>query len=140
MAEQKTRPTNQSVKDFISTMENPAQLADTVLLVDLFRRWLNVEPTMWGTIIGFGTYHYTYKSGHSGSAPVIGLAPRKNAISLYLAQDMPEREILLQQLGKHKAGKGCVNIKTVADINTDVLAQMVSATVQTLSKNHHVVL
>ena len=82
---------------------------------------------MWGpAIVGFGSYHYKYESGREGDAPLVGFSPRKDALTLYLSSDFPERETLLTQLGKHKTGKGCVYIKKLSDVNLDVLQALIS--------------
>jgi uncharacterized protein YdhG (YjbR/CyaY superfamily) len=81
---------------------------------------------MWGpSIIGFGSYHYKYKSGHEGDAPLVGFSPRKAKISLYLATGDPDREAQLKDFGKHTTGKSCVYINKVADIDVDVLKKMI---------------
>ncbi len=85
---------------------------------------------MWGpSIIGYGSYHYKYNSGHEGDAALTGFSPRKAAHSLYLYPGDPEREVLLERLGKHKSGKSCVYINKLADIDEDVLRNMIRRTV-----------
>eukprot|EP01133_Synstelium_polycarpum_P013951 gene13951-16452_t len=84
------------------------------------------EAKMWGSaIVGFGSYHYKYDSGHQGDAPLVAFSPRSAAISLYLAIDFDTKAELLAQLGKHKTGKGCVYVKKLADVDTGVLRKMI---------------
>ena len=81
---------------------------------------------MWGpSIIGFGSYHYKYESGREGDMPIIGFSPRKEALTLYLSSTFDRRDELLQQLGKHKTGKGCLYIRKLADVNLDTLNEMI---------------
>ncbi|GAB3955232.1 hypothetical protein GCM10028805_42200 [Spirosoma harenae] len=88
------------------------------------------EPKMWGpAIIGFGSYHYKYDSGREGDAPLVGFSPRANAITLYLASSFAERDELVQKLGKHKTGKGCIYLKKLSDVDEDVLNQMIAKSV-----------
>ena len=82
---------------------------------------------MWGpSIVGFGSYHYKYESGHEGDAPLVAFSPRAAAISLYLSGNFDKREELLQKFGKHKAEKGCIYIKKLSDVNIEVLKEMIS--------------
>ena len=86
---------------------------------------------MWGpAIIGFGSYHYIYESGHEGDAPLVGFSPRKSEFAIYLSSAFDKREELLQQLGKHKAAKACVYIKKIEDIKVDILKKMITASVK----------
>lgn len=88
---------------------------------------------MWGpSIIGFGSYHYKYDSGHEGDAPLVGFSPRKAKISLYFAPGDSKREDLLKEFGKHTTGKGCVYINKVADIDIAVLQSIITQSVQFL--------
>ncbi|MNN63305.1 hypothetical protein D3C81_1786750 [compost metagenome] len=92
---------------------------------------------MWGpSIIGFGSYHYKYATGHEGDAPLVGFSPRKAKISLYFATGDREREALLNDLGKHTAGKACVYINKVVDINVDVLKALITQSVQFLRETY----
>jgi hypothetical protein len=94
-------------------------------------------PKMWGpAIIGFGKYHYKYASGHEGDACLTGLSPRKQNITLYVMPGFTAHSSLLAKLGKHKAGKGCIYIKKLADIDIGVLEKMVSNSVDSLKKQY----
>jgi uncharacterized protein YdhG (YjbR/CyaY superfamily) len=93
------------------------------------------EPKMWGpSIIGFGSYHYKYASGHEGDAPLVGFSPRKTAISLYIYFSTESKDELLSKFGKHKAAKGCIYINKLADIDIEILKIMITASVKELQK------
>ncbi|MBA9084182.1 hypothetical protein FHR92_000636 [Fontibacillus solani] len=133
MYEQKTKETDSSVIEFIENVDNPKKREDAYRLLDIFTETTGYEAKMWGpSIIGFGSYHYKYATGHEGDAPLVGFSPRKAKISLYFATGDTEREALLNDLGKHTAGKACVYINKVADINVDVLKALITQSVQFL--------
>jgi hypothetical protein len=126
MAKNKTIETTASVTDFISTIEDETKRGDCLKIAELTTEVTGLEAKMWGpAIIGFGSYHYRYKSGHEGDAPLIGFSPRKNAITLYMGTKFPHRDELLNDLGKHKVGGGCIYVKKLKDINIEVLKKMI---------------
>lgn len=134
MYELKTKETDENVIEFIENfVENPKKREDAYRLLDIFAETTGYEAKMWGpSIIGFGSYHYVYKTGHEGDAPLVGFSPRKAKISLYFATGDPKREDLLADFGKHKAGKSCIYINKVADINVAVLKALISQSVKFL--------
>lgn len=135
MAKNKTTETQNSVIDFINTVEDVTKRNDSFELVKLMQEQTGFEPKMWGPgIIGFGSYHYKYTSGHEGDAPLVGFSPRKDAISLYLYSSFESKEELLSKFGKHKAGKGCIYIKKITDIDIEILKKMISYSVENLNK------
>ncbi|MFB3388124.1 DUF1801 domain-containing protein [Flavobacterium sp. LAR06] len=136
MAKNKTTETETSVLDFINTfVEDEAKKNDAFELVKIMQNVTGFEPKMWGpSIIGFGSYHYKYASGHEGDAPLAGFSPRKAAISLYVYLSEENREDLLSKLGKHRAAKGCIYIKKLSDINVEILKEMTTASVENLLK------
>lgn len=137
MYEQKTKQTDNSVIEFIENVENPKKREDAYRLLDIFTKTTGYPAKMWGpSIIGFGTYHYKYASGHEGDAPLVGFSPRKAKISLYFATGDPGREALLQDLGKHTAAKACVYINKVADINVDVLGALIKQSIKFLKETY----
>jgi hypothetical protein len=94
---------------------------------------------MWGpTIIGFGSYHYKYTSGHEGDTAILGFSPRKAAISLYVFMPTKENEDLLKNLGKYKMGKACIYIKKLSDIDLLILEKMCQATMAYIKENHQI--
>ena len=126
MADNKTKPTQFGVSDFIAAIAEPARRADAETLLKLMQGVMREEPKMWGpSIIGFGSYHYKYESGREGDMPIVGFSPRKPATVLYGLRASTEAEALLERLGKHTTGKGCVYIKKLADVDQKVLAEMI---------------
>lgn len=123
MAKNKTAATQQNVFDFIEEFSTTEQKkTDALQLIALMKQLSGFEPYMWGTsIVGFGTYHYKYESGHEGDAPLLGFSPRKTAISLYVFTGLEQHESLLEGLGKYKRGKACIYINKLSDIEEAVL-------------------
>ena len=130
--EQKARPTPTTVADFIAAVEDPKRRADAETACALLAEATGEPATMWGpSIVGFGAYHYRYASGHEGDAPLVGFSPRKANLVFYLYCD-EGRDDLLARLGKHKAGKGCVYVNRLSDVDTAVLKQMAVASADQL--------
>lgn len=138
MAENKTKETEVSVVDFIhSFVENEKKKEDSLKLIDLMTDWSGFPPKMWGpTIIGFGSYHYKYASGHEGDAPLIGFSPRKAEISLYVFSPVDEQIGILEQLGKFKKSKACIYIKKLDDIDIGVLEKLCKSSIAYINEHH----
>jgi hypothetical protein len=135
MYELKTKETDNSVIEFIEQIDNTKKREDAYRLLDIFTETTGFEAKMWGpSIIGFGSYHYKYESGHEGVAPLAGFSPRKAKISLYFEQGEPKREELLKQFGKHTTGKACVYVNKLADIDVDVLKTLIKESVSFTQK------
>ncbi|PYZ95503.1 hypothetical protein CR205_18390 [Alteribacter lacisalsi] len=135
--EVKTKQTDDDVIEFIERVENPKKRADAYRLLELFTAAAGYEAKMWGaSIIGFGSYNYKYPSGHEGTAPLVGFSPRKANFSLYMATGDPRREAYLEKLGKHKAGKACVYINKVDDVDEEVLRTMIERSVTWLKEEY----
>jgi hypothetical protein len=133
MYELKTKQTDNSVIEFIEQIESSKKREDAYKLLDIFSETTGYEGKMWGpSIIGFGSYHYKYESGHEGDAPLVGFSPRKAKISLYFAPGETKREELLKQFGKHTTGKACVYINKVADIDAAILKALINESVSFL--------
>ena len=133
MAELKTKLTTNSVAKFLAAEPDAGRRAECQLLADMMAKATKKEPKMWGSsIVGFGDYHYVGASGREGDWFVVGFSPRKNAISVYLVGGLEHQADLLAKLGKHKAGKGCLYINKLEDIEFSVLTKMVKASVQKL--------
>lgn len=133
MSEQKTKPTAQSVESFLKKAADDKVRPDCDALIKLMKKATRKEPAMWGpSIIGFGTYHYKYATGHEGDAPLTGFSPRKGNISVYIMPGFAEYEDLISKLGKHKAGKACLYIKRLEDVNVKVLQQLIEKSVHYL--------
>lgn len=130
MAENKTKPTELSVASFIETISDEARRSDAKALVQMMQSATGEKPKMWGpSIVGFGTYHYTYESGREGDMPVVGFSPRKAATVLYGLMGSGDAPAMLAKLGKHTTGKGCVYVKKLADVDQNVLKTMVANSV-----------
>lgn len=130
MAKNKTTETESSVTDFINTVADETKRNDSFELLKILQNETGFDAKMWGpAIIGFGSYHYKYASGHEGDAPLAAFSPRKDAISLYLNSEFENKEELLSKFGKHKSGKGCIYIKKLTDIDIEILKKMISLSV-----------
>ncbi len=130
----KTHATAASVDAFIDKQPKEEVRDDCRTLMKLMHELTRVEPHMYGpTIVGFGTYHYTYASGHSGSAPLAAFSPRKPELVIYLGAEAQEPE-LLTKLGKHRATKGCLYVKRLADIDLKLLKAMLKRSIASTRK------
>jgi hypothetical protein len=138
MSKTKTHYTTANVHEFINAFADTEQKRqDSFELLKIMQDITGHEPKMWGpSIIGFGTYHYKYESGHEGDAPILGFSPRKAAISLYVFTGLKEHEHLLENLGKFKMGKACIYVKKLADINQDALKALMKETVEFLQTKY----
>lgn len=135
MYEQKTKETDADVIEFIESVDHPKKKQDAYKLLELFEETSGYPAKMWGpSIIGFGSYHYVYASGHSGDAPLVGFSPRKAKISLYFATGDPDRGPLLARLGKHTSGKACVYINKTEDVDLDVLKELITQSITFLQE------
>jgi hypothetical protein len=125
MAETKTRPTEVSVDSFIDGVADPVRREDARTVRAMMERITGEPARMWGpTIIGFGSYHYKYDSGHEGDACRLGFSPRKAELVLYVLTGEAEQAAQLARLGKHKIGKSCLYVKKLADVDMDVLEEI----------------
>ena len=134
MAALKTRPTDASVADFLDAVESEGRREDAWAVLRLMEEVTGEKPVMWGdSIVGFGSYHYRYASGREGDWPVTGFSPRKQALTLYIMSGFPRHQELMGRLGKHRTGKSCLYINKLADIDQDVLRELVRASVEHVS-------
>ena len=137
MAELKTKATDAKVNDYIASRASEEQAADCRTLMSLLGRISKEEPKMWGpSIVGYGTYRYTYESGRSGEMCRTGFAIRGRELVVYLVTEGQEQESLLARLGKHKMGKSCLYLKRLADIDMKVLEQLVIGSLEQLKLRH----
>ena len=131
MAENKTQPTDASVKDYIASRANAQQQADCRQLMAWFKRITRKSPRMWGpSMIGYGSYRYTYESGRSGEAPLACFAIRGRDFVVYLTPEGQKQRSLLTRLGKHKMVGCCLHFKQLADLDTSVLEKLVIGTIE----------
>lgn len=127
----KTKPTEVAPADFVAAVENEQKRKDAEWIMAMMAEVTGESPVMWGpSIIGFGTYHYVYASGREGDWMLTGFSPRKAAISIYLMSGVEREAELLAKLGKYKMGKSCLYIKRLSDVDTDVLRELVVASVE----------
>ena len=137
MYKQKTTENDKDVHAFIETIQQPQKRQDAYTLLDLFSATTGYEPKMWGpSVIGFGSYHYRYASGHEGDAPLVGFSPRKRAISIYTAVGSDETDKLRTHLGKHKMGKACLYVNKLSDIDLEVLKKILVSSVEFLESTY----
>ena len=130
MAEPKTKPTKVSVKSHIAALANEEQRRDAETLVALMRKVTGQEPKMWGpSIVGFGSYHYKYASGHEGDSALAAFAARGRELVVYTAAEFEGRDELLARLGQHRTGKVCVYIRRLAHVDLKVLEKLVARSV-----------
>ena len=132
MTEIKTKPTTQKAKEFLETIEHPTRKSDGYTLLKLMIEITKEKPIMWGSsIIGFGTIHYKTKSGQEADWPKTGFSPRKRSLSIYVTTGFNDFEALLSKLGKHRLGKGCLYINKLADVDLDVLREIIQKAYET---------
>lgn len=130
MAEPKTRPTTESVEQFLNGIADAQRRKDCFRLVAIMKAATKTGPEMWGTsIVGFGRHQYKGASGTTAEWPLIGFSPRKNDLTLYLMSGFLRHAESLKKLGKHKTGKGCLYLKTLADVDESTLKTIIKQTV-----------
>ena len=137
MAQNKTKATEASVAAHLAAIADESRRKDCELLAQLLARATGEQPKMWGpSIVGFGSYHYKYESGREGDSCLVGFAARKGDISVYGLNTAPSHEALLLKLGKHKAGKGCLYLRSLGDVDLKVLEQLVAEAVKAKARAH----
>ena len=130
MAELKTKKNDQSVEEFLNKVTDPSRREDCFEVMKLMQKVTQKEPKMWGnSIVGFGEYHYKYKSGREGDWFLIGFSPRKQNLTLYIMSGFTRYEELLGKLGKHKTGKSCLYLNKLSDVNKETLTQLATESV-----------
>lgn len=137
MYELKTKINDGNVLEFLNNVENKRRKEDSLTLLDIMSEITKEEPKMWGdSIIGFGTYPYSNKSGFEGEWMKIGFSPRKQSLTLYIMNGYVHYDDLLGRLGKHRIGKSCLYINKLADINVDVLKELIEHSFSYVSENY----
>ncbi len=135
MADLKTKENSASVEKFLNSVEDETKRNDCFAIAEIMKQVTKQEPKMWGpSIVGFGSYHYKYESGHEGDMCITGFSPRKQAIALYLSGVVTSGKDLLQQLGKHKTGESCLYIKKLSDVDAKILKQLIKLSLDLLKK------
>ena len=134
MSEPKTKKNSASVESFLKSVENEKRREDSFVVLDLMKEVTGEEPTMWGTsIVGFGTYHYKYASGHEGDWMNVGFSPRKKNLTLYIMDGFSSYDSLLDKLGKYSTGKSCLYINKLEDVDQVILKELVRQSVEAMS-------
>ena len=137
MAENKTKFTGASVGDYIASRANAQQRTDCRELMALLKKITRHSPKMWGpSIVGYGSYRYTYESGRTGEAPVAGFAIRGRELVVYLRAEGEEQRSLLSKLGKHRMGKVCLYFKQLADLDRSALEKLVANSVADVKRRY----
>ena len=127
----KTVPTAADVDAFINAVEDPRKREDSRAIAAMMAEVTGAPARMWGaSIVGFGSYHYRYASGREGDFMETGFSPRKRALTLYIMAGFSDYGELLAKLGKHTTGRSCLYIKRLADVDQDVLREMVAQSVR----------
>jgi hypothetical protein len=126
MTGNKTVPNARDVIDFLVSLDDDEQRRDSEALIGIMSDVSGEPPVMWGTsIIGFGQFTYRYASGRTGDWMKIGFSPRKGKLSLYITYDASRFSEDLKKLGKHSAGKGCIYITRLSDVDLAVLRRII---------------
>ena len=134
MAELKTKPTNQSVTDFLNRIPDAARREDCFAIARIMEEITGHKPKMWGSsLVGFGSYHYKYASGQEGDWPLTAFSPRKQDLTLYIMMGFQKYDALMKELGKHRTGKACLYIKRLSDIHVPTLKKLIKASVKDLT-------
>ncbi|MFZ4619637.1 MAG: DUF1801 domain-containing protein [Bacteroidota bacterium] len=127
MAENKTKPTKNSVPAFLNKISDKHVRDDCFTIAEMMQKITKFEPVMWGSaIVGFGMYHYVYDSGREGDSIILGFSPRKQNITIYLMGGLSAIESELETLGKHKVGGGCLYINSLNEVNVVVLKKLLT--------------
>ena len=124
----KTQENDADVAAFLDSIEHPVRRADAKVMLEMMGRVTGLPAKMWGAaIVGFGSYHYKYESGREGDNLRVGFSPRKSNLAVYIMPGYTDFSEILARLGKHKKGKSCLNINKLADVDMEVLEELVRA-------------
>lgn len=137
MAELKTQKNEKNVLEFLDRVEDEKKRQDSLRVLALMKEVTRFEPKMWGdSIIGFGEYHYRYASGREGDWFLTGFSPRKQNLTLYIMAGFDRYEDLMKKLGKYKTGKSCLYIKSLEDIDQEVLKTLVRESIEHVARTN----
>ncbi len=138
MADLKTKQNDASVTDFLDQIENKQRQSDCRELLKMFSEVTGEPAKMWGeNMIGFGKYHYKYKSGHEGDWFLTGFSPRKQNLTIYIMTGFKEFNDILENLGKNKTSSSCLYVKKLEDINREELSKLIRRSVEDLRKRYN---
>ena len=133
----KTKQNNADVDNYIDSIEHPKRQRDARRLLALMRDITGEAPKMWGSsIVGFGSYHYRYASGREGDWPIVGFAPRKQNLVLYIMPGFAQYDDLLARLGKYRTGKSCLYVNKLDDVDESVLAKLIRDSVAEMKRRY----
>jgi|SRR5215208_4481931 len=136
MAELKTKKTEASVDDFLNGLSSEQTRQDCFEIATIMKQVTKEEPKMWGSsIVGFGSVHLKYATGRELDWMLIGFSPRKQNLTLYIPGSLDTYADLLERFGKHKTGGGCLYIKTLKDVDTKVLKELIQRSIKVAAKN-----
>ncbi len=136
MAELKTKPNQASVKAFLNSIADKQKREDCLTVARMMKQATGAAPKMWGpSIVGFGSYHYKGASGREGDWFLAGFSPRKQALTLYIMGGFGRHEQLMRKLGKHKTGSSCLYVRKLADLDLDVLKQLITSSVRHMKQS-----
>ena len=136
-ANNKTKPEKTSVREYIASVENQGRREDAQVILKMMRDITGMKPVMWGaTLVGFGKYHYRYESGREGDAFLVGFAPRKANMVVYIMPGFSDYGGLLKRLGKYKTGSSCLYLGRLSNIDLEVLAELITASFEHMQKKY----
>ncbi len=136
MTELKTKPNDKDVLKFLNSVENQRRREDSLEMLKIMKEVTDKEPIMWGdSIVGYGSYHYKYKSGREADWLATGFSPRKQALTVYILDGFDKYSDLLNKLGKYKTGKGCLYINKLDDVDISVLKELIKKSLKYVEEN-----
>lgn len=139
MAENKTQRNDGDVLAYLESVSNVRRREDSLVMLKMMEEVTGEPAEMWGTsIVGFGSYHYRYESGREGDMMLTGFAPRKASLSLYIMGGHERYAALMARLGKHRTGSSCVYINKLADVDLDVLRELIAESVEYMRGANHI--
>ena len=137
MATLKTRPSDASVEAFLDSVDNEDRREDARRVIAIMRQATEEPPKMWGSrLVGFGSYHYRYASGHEGDWPLTGLSPGKRNLTVYIMPGFDDYGEMLSRLGKHRTGKSCLYVNRLRDVDLNVLEEIIRQSVGDMRRRY----
>lgn len=135
--EPKTTQNTTSVEDFLRKVKDKKRYQDCLSIVEMMRRATNEDPKMWGTsMVGFGIYHYVYKSGREGDWPITAFSPRAKNLTIYIMPGFDRYKDLMKKLGRHTTGSSCLHINKLEEVDMEVLMQLIKESVDCMRKKY----
>jgi len=137
MYELKTKLNTASVGKFLNSVKDKQKREDSFKILDMMKKITKEEPKMWGSsIVGFGSYHYKYESGHEGDMCMAGFSPRKESLTIYILPGFEKNKSLMEKLGKYKTGKSCLYIKRLDDVDMKILNKLITESVKWMKQKY----